>query len=223
MSVNLINSSDITVQQTNDDISLNLVDRLDMIDDTSGSNWQDMMKNKLDYCINNINTTKTNIETFINGGWYGVNYGFGVFSKLGDTYQLIWTSSNATYYCRKIGNGNYEYKDMSITDTGWVSITPATGTWTSLRYRVIGKLVQVMGYASSLSVSNGSAGVVGTVPSAYMPTISAYGVATGASAWTGRANVNSTNGNIIIDAARTVSGAYTGSGYCGFSVMYFLD
>ena len=223
MSVNLINSSDIKVSQTNNDISLNLVDRLDMFNDASGANWQDMMKNKLDYCINNINTTKTNIETFINGGWNGVNYGFGVFSKTENIYQLIWFSSNATYYCRKLGNGNYEYKDMSITDTGWVSITPATGTWTSLRYRVIGKLVQVMGYASSLTLSNGSAGVVGAVPKKYMPSLSTYGIATGASAWIGRANINTVNGNISIDAARTVSGAYSGSGYCGFSVMYFLD
>ena len=117
MSVNLINSSDITVSQTNDDISLNLVDRLDMIDDTSGANWQDMMKNKLDYCINNINTTKTNIETFVNGGWYGRNYGFGVFSKLLNAYQLVWFSSDGIYYCRKIDNGVYEYKNILWTNS----------------------------------------------------------------------------------------------------------
>lgn len=122
MSVNLINSSDITVSQTNDDISLNLVDRLDMIDDTSGANWQDMMKNKIDYCINNINTTKENVETFINGGWSGVNYGFGVFSKLGDVYQLIWTSSDATYYCRKLGGGTYQYTNITGVSAGSATV-----------------------------------------------------------------------------------------------------
>ena len=128
MSVNLINSSDITVQQTNDDISLNLVDRLDMFNDTSGSNWQDMMKNKIDYCISNIDASKTSLETFINGGWSGVNFGFGIFSKIGTTYQLVWTSSDATYYCRKLGNGNYVYKDRSGADAPVVLYNDATGT-----------------------------------------------------------------------------------------------
>lgn len=116
MSVNLINSSDIEVSQNNSDISLNLVDRLDMINDTSGSNWQDMMKNKLDYCINNINTTKTNIETFINGGWYGRNYGFGVFSKLGAAYQLVWYSTDGIYFCRNV-SGTYEYRSILWTNS----------------------------------------------------------------------------------------------------------
>lgn len=168
MSVNLIDSSDITVSQTNNDIELNVNDSV--VEAFTGD-------------LENLNTTdKSNLVNAINE----VNSNLGL-------------------------------------DTGWVSITPATGTWVSLRYRVIGKLVQIMGYASSLTVSNGSAGVVGGVPTAYMPSISVYGVATGASAWIGRANVNTVNGNISIDAARTVSGAYTGSGYCGFNIMYFID
>jgi len=122
-----------------------------------------------------------------------------------------------------IGGSSAVSTPINETDTGWISIIPSTGTWTSLRYRVIGKLVQVEGYASSLSVSNGSAGVVGAVPEEYMPSLSTYGIATGASAWIGRANINTVNGNISIDAARTVSGAYTGSGYCGFNIMYFID
>ena len=168
MSVNLINSSDITVSQTNNDIELNVNDSV--VEAFTGD-------------LTNLTTTdKSNLVSAVNE----VN--------------------------NKIG-----------TDTGWVSITATAGTWTSLRYRVIGKLVQVMGYASSLTLSNGSAGVIGSVPTAYKPSISAYGFATGASAWIGRANVNTVNGNISIDAGRTVSGAYSGSGYCGFSVMYFLD
>lgn len=168
MSVNLINSSDITVSQTNDDIELNVNDSV--VEAFTGD-------------LTNLTTTdKSNLVSAVNE----VN--------------------------NKIG-----------TDTGWVSITPATGTWTSLRYRVIGKLVQVMGYASSLTLSNGSAGTICAVPGIYKPSITAYGFATGASAWIGRANVNPVNGNIIIDAGRTVSGAYTGTGYCGFNIMYFLD
>ena len=120
--VNLVDSNDIVVSQNNSNIGLTLVDRLDMNNDTSGANWQDMMKNKLDYCIANINTTKTNIETFINGGWSGVNYGFGVFSKLGDTYQLMWTSSNAMYYCRKLSNNTYQYTNITGQDGGTATV-----------------------------------------------------------------------------------------------------
>lgn len=90
--------------------------KLDMIDDTSGSNWQDMMKNKIDYCISNIDTSKTNIETFINGGWYGVNFGFGIFSKTGNTYQLVWYSTDGIYYCRNVA-GNYDYRNILWTNS----------------------------------------------------------------------------------------------------------
>lgn len=168
MSVNLIDSSDISVQQTNDDIELKVNDSV--VEAFTGD-------------LSNLNTTdKSNLVSAVNE----VNSNIG-------------------------------------TDTGWVPITATSGTWTSLRYRVIGKLVQVIGYASSLSVSNGSAGVIGAVPTAYMPSVAVYGVATGASAWIGRVNVNTVNGNISIDAGRTISGAYTGTGYCGFNIMYFLD
>ena len=86
---------------------------LDLFNDTSGSDWQTMMKNKIDYCIDNMNTNKTNAEMFINGGWSGVNYGFGIFSKIGTVYQLVWHSSTDTYYVRKSGS-TYTYKNMSI-------------------------------------------------------------------------------------------------------------
>lgn len=120
--VNLVDSNDIRVSQNNSNIGLNLVDRLDLNNDTSGANWQDMMKNKLDYCIANINTTKENVETFINGGWSGVNYGFGIFSKLGDTYQLIWTSSEAMYYCRRLSNNTYQYTNITGQDGGTATV-----------------------------------------------------------------------------------------------------
>lgn len=120
--VNLVDSNDIEVLQNNSNIGLKLVDRLDMIDDTSGANWQDMMKNKLDYCINNINTTKVNVETFINGGWSGVNYGFGVFSKIGNVYQVVWYSIDSIYYCRKLEDGTYQYGNIAGVSTGTATV-----------------------------------------------------------------------------------------------------
>ena len=66
------------------------------------------MKNKLDYCISNINTSKTNMETFINGGWSGANYGLGLFSKIGTNYQLSWFYIDGYKYVRKVGS-TYSY------------------------------------------------------------------------------------------------------------------
>ena len=93
---------------------INLQSSLNMFDDTSGSTWQDMMKNKLDYCISNIGGTRGTQQAFINGGWSGVNFGFGIFSKIGLTYQLVWYSTDGIYYCRNVA-GNYDYRNVSWT------------------------------------------------------------------------------------------------------------
>lgn len=110
---------------------------LNLFNDTSGSDWQAMMKNKIDYCISNIDTTKNNKETFINGGWSGVNYGFGVFSKIGTTYQLVWHSQIGTLYCRKIGSTYVYGRERSETQlynntsgsTGTITLSESAGSF----------------------------------------------------------------------------------------------
>jgi hypothetical protein len=171
MSVNLVNSNNIEVNQNGDNISL---------DFASGGQVEENTSNIGD--LSNLNTTeKSNLVSAIN-----------------------------------------EVQE-SVEDTGWINLTPATGTWTSLRYRVVGKLVQIVGYASSLTVSNASVGTVATMPSDYKPSVTVYSFATGASSWFGRVNINQVNGNVIIDGCRTINGAYSGTGYAGFNLMYFLD
>ena len=171
--VNLVDSNDIEVSQNNSNISLNLVDRLDMINDTSGATWQDMMKNKLDYCVANINTTKENVETFINGGWSGVNFGFGIFSKLGTTYQLVWYSSDGIYYCRNVF-GTYDYRNISIIDTGWQDITLQNGVTAregdqyKPQYRKIGNVVYIKGQV--IIPSHDATITMCSLPSGYKPT-----------------------------------------------------
>lgn len=108
-------------------------------------------------------------------------------------------------------------------DTGWLSLTPSMGTWDSLRYRRIGKVVQITGYASSLKVTNGVVGTIATIPSGYRPSSHQYGIATGVAGWTGRANVNASNGVIYMDACKSSSGSYNGTGYAAFNIMYFID
>jgi hypothetical protein len=108
---------------------------LDMFNDTSGNSWSEMMKNKIDYCINNIKVTSTNKVVPINGGWSGVNYGFGLFSKIGEIYQLIWFSNNVIRYCRKSGS-TYEYtsfyeNSMAIKNTFPVGSVFTTSTNTN--------------------------------------------------------------------------------------------
>ena len=89
----------------------------DYYNDTAGTSWQDMMKNKIDYCINNGFVYGTNGMCFFNGGWSGVNYGFGIFSKIGAMYQLVWYSTDGIYFCRKDGIYNtylYRYVTFNV-------------------------------------------------------------------------------------------------------------
>lgn len=172
INANNLNKIENQLEQNTNDISItNHV--LDLFNDTSGSTWQDMMKNKLDYCINNINTTKENVETFINGGWSGVNFGFGIFSKIGTTYQLIWFSTDGIYYCRKLGNGNYDYRNISIMDTGWQDITlqngftARSGDIYKPQYRKIGNVVYIKGQVTIPSHSSNV--VMCSLPNGYRP------------------------------------------------------
>ena len=110
---------------------INLQSSLNMFNDTAGSTWQDMIKSKLDYCIDNIDTTRQNAETFINGGWQGRNFGCGIFSKIGTTSQLVWFSQYEVYYCKKDGNGYHYveyYKDKDVIVCGINSNQSLTGT-----------------------------------------------------------------------------------------------
>lgn len=116
----LQNDSNYAVTNANNDFSTNqkingnlevtneIINKyFDTFNDTSGTDWQDMIKNKIDSAISNYNSSKTNTNGFIGGGWQGVNYGFGIYSKAGNQHMLIWFSSNHIYYCRKDGNNYY--------------------------------------------------------------------------------------------------------------------
>ena len=91
---------------------------LDAFNDTSGTDWIDMMKNKINWCISNITSSTGYKETFINGGWSGVEYGFGLFSKINNLcYQLVWFSTRGIFYMRKIGTEyNYGRSDLTLSD-----------------------------------------------------------------------------------------------------------
>jgi hypothetical protein len=120
-------NGDFIIADTSENNMYKLNNIVGMFNDTSGSNWEAMMKNKIDYCINHINTTKGNAQAFINGGWSGVNYGFGLYSKIGGFNQLVWFSKDYSYYCRRQSNGTYEYSLIN----SYTKTTDANG-WTKL-------------------------------------------------------------------------------------------
>ena len=104
-----VNATNLNAIQTNVEDAINI---FDLFNDTSGNDWKEMMRNKLDYCIAHMDSSKENTSAFINGGWASVVYGLGFFSKIGSFYQLVWFSNRGTYYCNYDGI-NYEYKILN--------------------------------------------------------------------------------------------------------------
>ena len=102
--------------------------QLTSFNDTSGSDWKVMLKNKLDWCISNITTTKSYLQTFINGGWQGNMFGLGMFSKINSTYQLVWFSGTGTYYVLKYGSSYSYYQSL------YTGVIQESGSNTNGRY-----------------------------------------------------------------------------------------
>ena len=72
-----------------------------------------------------------------------------------------------------LGSGNITIKEE---DTGWINLTPLSGTWEYLQYRVINKNhVYVRGYASSLATPSTTGTMIATdIPSDYLPQTNVY-------------------------------------------------
>lgn len=106
-----------SIKLKNDILLESVFPKLDTYNDTAGDSFCNMMKNKIDYCIQNIKL-KTNGMTFINGGYRGHQFGLGLFSKSqisGNNYyyQLVWFTHNRICYCNKNGN-DYSYKKIDF-------------------------------------------------------------------------------------------------------------
>lgn len=148
-------------------------DKFLLSNDTAGSTWQELAKNKLDYCIANFNTSNTDDICFINGGWQGVEYGYGIFSKLGNIYQLTFYYLDAIIYARKLDNGTYQYTYYEpTTDTGWINLATASNfeslSWGQLRYRKKNGVVTIVGVLKAL-VNTGWLTLVANLPDGFRP------------------------------------------------------
>lgn len=125
-----------------------------------------------------------------------------------------------------MGVATKQYVDnaISATDTGWVNLTPSTGTWSYLKCRRIGNIVYVRGYATSFSYS-GTATVLTTLPTQFRPTdiIYVYGFLAGRrmSRW-----YITDAGNLGIDWAANISdgSVYTDNAtWHEFNTTYMVD
>lgn len=128
---------------------------IDMFEDTLGSSWQEMMKNKMDYCVSHMNTTKTNTSAFINGGWRNNLFGLGMCSKIGVVYQLLWFSNRGTYYCEYNSNSHtYQYKVLN--GDNYSTNEQVMGIWTD------GKVI----YRKTITTTGNSntSQVIGNIP-----------------------------------------------------------
>lgn len=89
--------------------------KIEYFNDTTATNINELLRNKMDLCSQQCQN-ETKCQMFINGGWSGKNYGFGMYSKIDGCQQLIWICTDGIYFCRKIGNIYDSYKKVSFTN-----------------------------------------------------------------------------------------------------------
>lgn len=113
------------------------------------------------------------------------------------------------------------------SDSGWINISATKGTWSVLRYRVIGKLVYIEGSSSSFkwSGSGGDNIKASAIPSEYCPpNYSRHYIIRTAGSRLCNLYVT-TAGNIGVDYIINVSngGNYTTAVAIDFQVSYLID
>lgn len=94
---------------------------------TSGSTWQDMIKNKIDYVKSNYPTGHVYI---LAGGWAGKMYGYSIVNYPESTQisvDFYGVNGNMNYHGRWDGT-NYSYKNMTVGELKEVTGTSKTYT-----------------------------------------------------------------------------------------------
>lgn len=150
---------------------------LKSFDDTSGSDWKEMLRNKINYC-SNIVSDKSMAQMFLNGGWMNINYGFGIYSKIGTIHQVVWLSSSGIYYSKLNSDGTYSYFRIggtdNFTDITTVNCTVSSGATISIqpvaKKNNLTKTVQISGLVTK-DMTLGTWNDLCTIPSGYRPPI----------------------------------------------------
>lgn len=111
-------------------------------------------------------------------------------------------------------------------DTGWVNLTPAKGTWSFLKYRKIGNMVNIRGHATAYTWDGSSGDDIANLPAAILPgeSINLYfwGVCKGRQA--AKLGINLAGKRIFLDSVTSlIDGSYiTTSCWLNFNVTYFI-
>jgi hypothetical protein len=84
-----------------------LTEKLDYFNDTSGTDVKELLRNKISQVQTQLNGVGNGMM-FLNGGWAGVNYCFGIGSKVGVVIQVICFFNDNIFYARYDGGG-YSY------------------------------------------------------------------------------------------------------------------
>jgi hypothetical protein len=99
----------------------------------------------------------------------------------GQIQQWFYPNNSADIWYRYAANdaGGWSTWLLTNQDTGWINLTPAMGTWTTLRYRCRGGVCEAMGNSGTVTMAANANNVVvasGGVPAPYAPvTAGVYG------------------------------------------------
>lgn len=118
--------------------------------------------------------------------------------------------------------------NYDVSDTGWQSLTTSKGTWTLLKYRKIGNIVNVVGHASAYTWSGSSGDTIVTaangLPAGCRPVSNIYFNANVSGTRLARGYIG-TGGNIGIDWVANISNGsnYTSSTWLNFNITYITS
>lgn len=149
---------------------------LKSFNDTKGADYKEMLRNKIEYC-KTIVANKSRAQMFLNGGWSGINYGFGIYSKIGTIHQIVWFSSFGIHFCSVVGD-TYKYfvfgGDYNPTDITTVNCTVSSGVTINsqpvAKKNNLTKTVQISGIMTR-DMTLGKWNDLCTIPSGYRPPI----------------------------------------------------
>lgn len=115
-----------------------------------------------------------------------------------------------------------------IEDSGWIDLVPTAsiGTWVALKYRKIGKIVNIIGNAYNVRVVSGSinnGNAFAMLPEEIRPMVDLGAHVDGTAGAQGRIKIRA-NGELLIDTMITQNGALSSdSAYIEFFATYFVD
>ena len=183
----------------------------------------------------------TNIKTINNNTLLGSgNINLPTTSEVGDVTDLETTAEDVVGAINEldgdIGDLNFlntTAKDSvvnaineiqtEVDNSGWVNLTSEKGSWSSLRYRKIGKIVTIEGYASSYTWS-GNSEIFASIPEGIRPSVIKYIYGYSVSKTMSRLYVAPGCAIGIDWMIGITNGAnYTGDTWLSFSVTYMLD